>query len=59
MILIIIGFLILEIMRIQELFSNPKLELLINKGLATPDHVIRTKAKPLLLETFKPSRNEI
>ena len=42
----------------KELFSNKKLHLLINKGVATPDHVIRTKAKPLLLEMFEPDENK-
>lgn len=42
----------------KELFCNPKLSSLINQGVATPDHVIRTKAKPLLLESFEPNKNK-
>ena len=42
----------------KELFRNQKLNILINKGVATPDHVIRTKAKPVLLQTFEPDKNK-
>lgn len=42
----------------KELFCLQELNSLINKGVATPDHVIRTKAKPLLLESFVPDKNK-
>ena len=35
---------------IEELFSNNNLNKLIKLGVATPDHVIRTKSYPLLLD---------
>ena len=38
---------------VKELFKNDNLNSLINSGVATPDHVIRTKAHPLLLKEFK------
>ncbi|KGG00290.1 MULTISPECIES: bifunctional aldolase/short-chain dehydrogenase [Prochlorococcus] len=39
---------------INEIFESDNLFELINRGVATPDHVIRTKSKPLLLEIFNP-----
>ena len=47
----------------SELFKKSNLSKLIKLGVATPDHVIRTKAKPLLLEPYiskqDPSEGEI
>ena len=37
---------------IDELFRTKNLEDLIKRGVATPDHVIRTKAYPFLVKSF-------
>lgn len=37
---------------VNDLFKKNNLTELINLGVATPDHVIRTKAKPLLLKNY-------
>ena len=39
---------------IEELFSKNNLNELIQLGVATPDHVIRTKSEPLLLKSPHP-----
>tara|TARA_B100000242_G_scaffold293779_1_gene273034 strand:+ start:6677 stop:8806 length:2130 start_codon:yes stop_codon:yes gene_type:complete len=43
---------------IRELLNHNNLSELITSGVATPDHVIRTKAHPLLLDVFD-FKNEI
>ena len=35
---------------IEELLNHPELNSLVKRGVATPDHVIRTKSRPLLLQ---------
>tara|TARA_Y100001968_G_scaffold189641_1_gene173801 strand:+ start:17400 stop:19526 length:2127 start_codon:yes stop_codon:yes gene_type:complete len=40
-----------------ELFQKSNLTELIKLGVATPDHVIRTKAKPLLIEPYTPKQD--
>ena len=42
---------------INEFLKNKNLKELIKRGVATPDHVIRTKAYPLLIQPF--STNEL
>lgn len=44
---------------IDEILLNSNLPNLINLGVATPDHVIRTKSKPLFLDDKKLIKNNV
>ena len=43
----------------DELFSHPNLKKFTNEGPVTPDHVIRIKSKPLIIDLSKEKSNDL